>query len=242
MAARISLGGNWLPSTFEAAILDLDGTLVDTLGDFVVAINLMLQDLGMPVADPPMVERLVGKGSEHLIRGVLAQRLTKTGRSKSSELGIDALYPQAWDAYQHHYRQVNGTFSRVFEGVDVGLSRLSDGGLPLACLTNKPVAFAVQLLQTKGLLAYFSHVFGGDSFDRKKPDPLPVAKTCAALGSHPTRTLMIGDSGNDAQAARAAHCPVILVTYGYNHGEPVHAVDSDGTTDTLSNLVVSLSA
>ena len=79
-------------------------------------------------------------------------------------------------------------------------------------------------------------VFGGDSFERKKPDPLPLIKTCESLGTVPARTLMIGDSSNDARAARAAGCPVVLVTYGYNHGEPVRGVDADGFVDSLAEL------
>jgi phosphoglycolate phosphatase len=118
--------------------------------------------------------------------------------------------------------------------------RCGSGGLRLACLTNKPTAFARPLLQAKGLDGYFSEVFGGDAFDRKKPDPLPLLKTCEALGSEPARTLMIGDSSNDAQAARAAGCPVVLVTYGYNHGEPVRSVDADGYLDSLDELAALL--
>ncbi len=79
-------------------------------------------------------------------------------------------------------------------------------------------------------------VFGGDAFARKKPDPLPLLKTCEALGTLPARTLMVGDSSNDAQAARAAGCPVVLVSYGYNHGQPVRDVDADAVVDSLAEL------
>jgi phosphoglycolate phosphatase len=79
-------------------------------------------------------------------------------------------------------------------------------------------------------------VFGGDAFARMKPDPLPLLKTCEALGVAPAQALMVGDSCNDAQAARAAGCPVVLVTYGYNHGQPVRAVDADGWVDALTEL------
>ena len=83
---------------------------------------------------------------------------------------------------------------------------------------------------------FFEFTFGGDAFERKKPDPMPLLKTCEALGTEPARTLMIGDSSNDARAARAAGCPVLLVTYGYNHGEPIRAVDADGYIDSLLGL------
>ena len=113
---------------------------------------------------------------------------------------------------------------------------MQGAGLPLACLTNKPLSFAQPLLQAKGLDVFFARVFGGDSFERKKPDPLPLVKTCEALGTVPARTLMLGDSTNDAQAARAAGCPVVLVTYGYNHGQPVRNVDADGYVDSLEEV------
>jgi len=106
----------------------------------------------------------------------------------------------------------------------------------LACLTNKPTAFAIDLLRQKSLLGCFANVFGGDAFERKKPDPLPVLKTCEALNAMPSRTLVIGDSSNDAWAARAAGCPVVLVTYGYNHGQPVSEVDADGIIERLDLL------
>ncbi|PPE68286.1 phosphoglycolate phosphatase [Caldimonas thermodepolymerans] len=217
-----------LPAGLQAVILDLDGTLVDTAGDFVVALNLMLHDLGLPAIDHGFVARTVGKGSEHLIRQTLAQ--------SQDEAGVARLYDQAWARYQHHYLAINGEHAAVYPGVAEGLARLAALGLPLACLTNKPTAFARPLLERKGLVGHFRHVFGGDAFERKKPDPLPLLKACEALGSVPARTLMVGDSLNDAQAARAAGCPVVLVTYGYNHGRPVHEVPADGYVDRLDQL------
>jgi phosphoglycolate phosphatase len=211
--------------SLQAAIVDLDGTMVDTLGDFVVALHHMLADLGLPTVDRAFVERTIGKGSEHLLR----QTLAHAG-------GAAAQFDEAWARYQHHYLAINGQHSALFPGVVEGLQRLRAQGWKLACLTNKPLSFAKPLMAAKGLDGYFSAVFGGDSFERKKPDPLPLLKTCEALGTAPARTLMLGDSANDAQAARAAGCPVVLVTYGYNHGEPVRAVDADGFVDRLDQL------
>jgi phosphoglycolate phosphatase len=214
------------PSSFDAAIIDLDGTMVDTIGDFHAALNLMLTDLALPAVDKEPIGLMVGKGSEHLIRSVLAH------------VGADVTrYDAAWDRYQHHYLAINGRHSDVYAGVAQGLAALRAAGLRLACLTNKPAGFAQPLLQAKGLDGYFELVFGGDAFERKKPDPLPLIKTCEALGTLPARTLMVGDSSNDARAARAAGCPVVLVTYGYNHGEPVRAVDADGFVDSLADLI-----
>lgn len=209
----------------EAAIVDLDGTLVDTVDDFVAALGAMLAGFGLPAVDAAFVARTVGKGSEHLLRRTLA------------EVGADAgLYDAAMAGYQQQYRAINGLHARVYPGAAEGLARLSSRGLRLACVTNKPTAFARELLQAKGLADHFSHVFGGDAFERRKPDPLPLQETCAALGAAPRRTLMIGDSRNDAQAARAAGCPVVLVTYGYNHGEPVREVDADAFVGRLDEI------
>lgn len=215
---------------FDAAIVDLDGTMVDTLGDFGAALNGMLADLALPAIAPAAIENMVGKGSEHLIRSVLAH---------VGAADVEAVYPQAWERYQHHYLAINGQYARVYDGVREGLQALRAQGLRLACLTNKPLSFAEPLLRAKGLYGLFEHVFGGDSFERKKPDPLPLRKTCEALGTAPARTLMIGDSSNDARAARAAGCPVVLVRYGYNHGEPVQAVDADACIDSLQELAPS---
>jgi phosphoglycolate phosphatase len=212
-------------ASIEAAIIDLDGTLVDTLGDFEVALAATLADLGLPAVDRAFIARTVGKGSEHLI----AQTLAHAGGTPDQQAA-------AWARYQHHYDAVNGRHAEVYPGVREGLAGLRARGWRLACVTNKPVAFARALLQALDLAASFDVVFGGDSFERRKPDPLPLLRTCEALGTTPARTLMIGDSRNDAQAARAAGCPVVLVGYGYNHGEPVEAAGADAVLGRIDEL------
>ncbi|HSI50794.1 MAG TPA: phosphoglycolate phosphatase [Ideonella sp.] len=214
------------PRDFDAAIVDLDGTMVDTLGDFDLALNRMLAELGLASVGRPFIERTVGQGSEHLIRCTLA------------EVGAPAaLYEGGWAAYQRHYDTVNGEAAEVYAGVVHGLAAMRAAGWRLACLTNKPGVFATQLLARKGLAPFFELTFGGDAFERKKPDPLPLQKTCEALGTLPARTLMVGDSRNDAQAARAAGCPVVLVRYGYNHGEPAESAAPDAVVDSLVELL-----
>jgi len=216
-------------ANFDAAIIDLDGTLVDTIGDFLIALNRMLDELDLPHVDAPTVTAMVGKGSEHLIHSVLQ-------RVRATSLDETAWFDRAWPRYQHHYLAINGQHAAVYAGVVEGLAALQARGLRLACLTNKPTAFARPLLAAKGLDKFFDVMFGGDAFERKKPDPLPLIKACEALGARPARTLMIGDSSNDARAARAAGCPVVLVTYGYNHGEPIRGVDADGFVDSLVEI------
>jgi len=212
----------------RGVIVDLDGTMVDTLGDFEAALNRMLAELDLPPVTRALVERTVGKGSEHLIRSVLEQQLALPQ--------VNALTEPAWRIYQRHYLEINGAFSDVYPGVLAALQQWQGSGLQLACLTNKPLDFARPLLKAKGLDVFFAQVFGGDSFERKKPDPLPLHKTCEALGTLAAQTLMVGDSENDGLAARAAGCPVVLVSYGYNHGRPIREVDADGYVDSLDQL------
>lgn len=215
-----------LPRTdFQAAIVDLDGTLVDTVGDFAAALNGMLAEQGLPAVATAFISRTVGKGGEHLVRRTLA------------EVGApDALFDTAWARYQHHYGEINGQHSAVYPGAHEGLAALRGKGWRLACVTNKPTRHAAALLRHKGLAAHFDHVFGADAFTRKKPDPLPLVEACKAMASEPARTLMIGDSSNDAAAARAAGCPVVLLGHGYNHGEPLEAAGADALLAQLDHL------
>ena len=224
-----------LAQAAQACIVDLDGTLVDTLGDFEAALGRMLTALGRAPIARAQIALLVGKGSEHLIRAVLAQ-------GAGGAAPDAALFERAWQLYQDAYAQVNGQHSAVYPGVVPGLRALRAQGRALACLTNKPLVHARRLLEAKGLAEYFGQVFGGDSFARKKPDPLPLLETCKALGTPPARTLMIGDSSNDHAAARAAGCPVVLMRYGYNHGEPVQDVGADGCFDAMTEVAAWLAA
>ena len=224
----------------QAVMIDLDGTMVDTIGDFEVALNRALSDLQVPTANRLLIERSIGKGSEHLIRTVLKQQFALPEMAGNAR-EVEQLFTPVWKRYEHHYLSINGEFSNVFPGVMEGLEQIKALGLPMACLTNKPVSFTLPLIQDKGLAPYFTKVFGGDSFERKKPDPLPLLKTCEALQSLPSQTLMVGDSSNDAQAADAAGCPVVLMTYGYNHGEPIQNTPALAWLDSLVQLKLSKS-
>ncbi len=205
-----------------AAIVDLDGTMVDTLGDFVAALGVALAHHGLPPTDRAAVSHFVGKGSEHLVHSVVVH------------VGGDAaLAPAVLQTYQTAYRSVNGQHVQVYAGVREGLMQCRQRGWRLACVTNKPIEFARALLAHVKLDEHFEHVFGGDSFAKRKPDPMPLIEACRALQSRPEQTLVIGDSVNDATAARAARCPVVLMSHGYNHGQDVRALAVSGLADAV---------
>jgi phosphoglycolate phosphatase len=212
-------------AAIEAVIIDLDGTMLDTVPDFELALNAMRASFGLAPIDQAIITPLVGKGSEKLIRDVLARDFDGAR--------IDAVFDDAMAAYQRHYLAINGERSRLYDGVLAGLDALRALGLRLACVTNKPIAFTTPLLAQKGLAPYFELVYGGDSLARKKPDPLPMQQVCRDFGLAPGQVVAIGDSSNDAEAARAAGCFVLSVPYGYNHGRPVQDIDSDGIVNSL---------
>ena len=211
----------------DAVMLDLDGTLVDTVADLTAALNRMLEERDLAPVEYDTVAMLIGQGAAHIVGAVLGERGAATD--------ADSVH-LARRSYLAHYAALNGRYSRVYPGVTEGLEGMARRGLRLACVTNKPTALAAALLRDKGLDRFFAQVLGGDRFERLKPDPLPLLQTCAALGSGAARTLMVGDSSNDALAARAAGCPVVLVTYGYNHGQPVRKLNADGFVDSLAEL------
>ena len=217
-------------------MIDLDGTLVDTMGDFDAVVTLMLKDLGLPAIGRVHLEGMVGKGSEHLIQAVINRQ--KPLKDAAAQPPTEAELKQAWHLYQAHHQRINGQASAVYPGVIQGLEGLAALGLPMACLTNKPRDLAPKLLQQKGLSEFFQVVFGGDSFERKKPDPLPLIKTCEFLGFDPSQVLMIGDSSNDAQAAHAAGCKLVLLSHGYNHGQPIREVPANLHLDSLAEILL----
>jgi phosphoglycolate phosphatase len=212
-------------AAIRAVIVDLDGTMLDTVPDFHAAINRMRAEMGLAEISQARIEKMVGKGSENLIRGVLA--------ADFAPAEAEARFADAMAGYQRHYLDINGDHSALYHDVVAGLEAMKSMGLRMACVTNKPIAFARPLLEKKGLASYFEIVYGGECLPRKKPDPMPLLQVCADFGLAPAQVVAIGDSSNDAEAARAAGCFVLTVPYGYNHGHPIHETDSDGIVSSL---------
>jgi phosphoglycolate phosphatase len=222
------------PGPIRAAIIDLDGTMLHTVPDFHVAINRKRTEFALAPIGEDQITLMVGKGSENLIRSVLALDLAPDGVEKAFEA--------AMASYQRHYLSINGDHSALYPDVIAGLQAMKAQGLRLACVTNKPIAFATPLLAQKGLAGYFDVLYGGDSLARKKPHPMPLLQVCSDFGLDPAQVVAIGDSSNDAEAARAAGCFVLTVPYGYNHGQSIHETDSDGIVITLLEAATLISS
>jgi phosphoglycolate phosphatase len=218
----------------RALAIDLDGTLVDTAPEFRIALNRMLDQLRLPQVDMDDVVRNVGKGTAHLVRSILAMFLQ--GEQ------LEQCFDPALALYHAHYEEINGQHSSLYPGVREGLAEMRELGLRLACVTNKPAAFARQLLERTDLMPCFELLYGGDSLPRKKPDPLPMLQVMQDFALQPQQLLAVGDSSNDAQAARAAGCKIVVVPYGYNHGLPVQTIDADGIVATLKEAAGLLKA
>lgn len=208
----------------EAALFDLDGTLLDTAPDLAMAANAMRIELGLTPLREDIIATFVGKGMENLVRRVLAGRLqVDPDRSVAAELAL----------FERCYHAVNGDRVRIFDGVLEGLQAMRQSGLSLAVVTNKPTAFTLPLLEQTGLRNLFAAVVCGDTCAQKKPHPMPVQHACDLLGIKPLGAVLIGDSINDAIAARAAGCAVLAVPYGYNEGRDVITLDVDGIVATI---------
>lgn len=217
------------PLPVRAVMIDLDGTLLDTIPDLAVAANMMLGELGMPTLPEALIRNFVGKGINNLIERTLTGSMD--GKPDAE------LFRQALPIYDRCYTAVNGKYTTMYDGVQEGLDELRAQGFPLACVTNKSGRFTLPLLESVSIAHYFTIVVAGDTLPQKKPDPEPLLHACDKLGVEPGEMLMIGDSLNDAQAARAAGCPVFCVTYGYNEGHDVRTLDVDAIVTSLASAI-----
>jgi len=216
------------PLAVKMVMIDLDGTLIDTAPDLADCANRMLADLGRAPYPLETVMTWIGNGVPRLVK-----------RALTGEMGAEpdaALFERALPIFERHYAAHVSDRSRPFPGVVEGLQQLKARGYRLACITNKAEVFTLPLLRNLGLDGYFELVLSGDSLPRQKPDPLPLRHACRHFGITPDHGVLVGDSSNDVQAARAAGMPVLGVTYGYNHGHDIRESHPDAVVDSLAEV------
>ncbi len=212
--------------SYDAVLLDLDGTLMDTIPDLANAANTMRQELGLSSLPQAQIATFIGKGAKNLVMRML------TADADPASISPER-FEQARESYFRNLHRVNGDQSVMFDGVIPGLELMKSMGLRLAVVTNKATEFTLPLLKRTGLAPYFQAVVCGDTLPQAKPHPAPMLHACSLLKSTPARSVAVGDSINDAQSARAAGCSVLAVPYGYNEGQSVQTLDVDAIVDSI---------
>ncbi len=209
-------------------LIDLDGTLIDSVPDLAYCVDEMMKALAMPLRGEAAVRQWVGNGVQRLTERAL---INSVDGMPEQEL-MDKAYPIFLELYKHNYSQR----SRVYDGVIEGIQWMKDNGYRVACVTNKAEAFTVPLLKDKGLHDLFEVIVSGDTCAEKKPHPMPLLYAAEQLGIEPENALMIGDSRSDVKAARAAGFHIFCMTYGYNHGEDIRDYNPDVVMDSFMEL------
>ena len=218
----------------EMVLLDLDGTLVDTVPDLAYCLDNMLRELSLPEAGETKVRKWVGNGIEQLVKRGLSNNFVTSDFNKDPEA---SLFEKALPIFIDFYKENACKHSRLYAGVREGLEYLTSNNFKLGCITNKLSQFTDTILETLEIQKAFGIVISGDTLTKKKPDPMPLLHAAEYFGISPNRSLMVGDSVNDVSAARAAGFQVLCVSYGYNLGQDIHLANPDLVVDSLADLV-----
>lgn len=184
-------------------IFDLDGTLIDSKIDLVHSVNAARGLMQLPPISEELVSSYVGNGAPVLMRRALGP--------EASEAEIQ----RALEYFLGYYREHMLDNTRLYPGVKEALDRLRDAGASMAVLTNKPVRFSRALVEGLDLGQHFFQVYGGNSFEQKKPDPIGIEMLLRESGVARDRSIMVGDSGVDVRTARNANIRACGVTYGF---------------------------
>lgn len=229
-AGRSRLSASWRPRPVAGVLYDLDGTLLDTAADITLALNRTFAEYGWRSMSEPEVRLMIGRGGQVL--------LERAASSQQRSLDASALAAMVERFYQHYgaLEARNESVAQPYPGVISTLQRLRQAGLRAAVVTNKQHRFAVELFERLQMAAWIDLVVGGDTCERRKPDPQPLLYACQRLALPLTQTVVVGDSINDVLAARAGGLSIVCVTYGYNEGQDPRALPGDAWIDSLSDL------
>jgi len=212
----------------QMILIDVDGTLVDSVPDLAYCVDVLMERLGRPPHGEAAVRNWVGNGVERLVRRALIGQLD----GEPPEADFDRAYPIFLDLYAAN----TSKRSVLYPGVREGLDWMAAAGYRLGCVTNKAAQFTIPLLTDLGVIDRFGIVVSGDTLPQKKPDPAPLLHAAAHFGVEPTRSLMVGDSVSDVKAARAAGFGIVCMSYGYNHGVDIRLAKPDAVIDSMVEL------
>jgi phosphoglycolate phosphatase len=212
----------------DMVLIDVDGTLVDSVPDLAYCVDEMMKTLDMDVRGENSVRDWVGNGVERLVRRALVNALD--GEPD------EALFAKAYPIFLELYAANTSKRSLLYPGVKEGLEQLKACGYALGCVTNKAAQFTEPLLADLGIADYFEIIISGDTLAKKKPDPLPLLHAAEFFAVDPTRAMMIGDSVSDVKAARAAGFSIACMSYGYNHGVDIRDASPDAVFDRMDEL------
>ena len=213
----------------EMILIDVDGTLVDSVPDLAYCVDEMMTALDREPWGEERVRDWVGNGVERLVRRALTGAL----KGEPDEADFQRAYPIFIDLYAENTSKRSILYPGVREGVDL----LKAAGFPLGCVTNKAAQFTGPLLKALGLYDDFSIVISGDTLSKKKPDPAPLLHAAEFFGCDPAVAMMIGDSVSDVAAARAAGFQIVCMSYGYNHGVDIRESAPDAVIDTMTEIL-----
>lgn len=212
----------------KGVAFDLDGTLVDSAPGLADAVDMALQDVGLPAAGIERISTWIGNGAD-----IMVERAVRWAEGDMSP----AFLQQVRDKFDHYYADTAAGGSRLYPQVKETLAALHAHGLPLCLITNKPTPFVAPLLASLGIENYFTVVIGGDDVVQKKPHPAPIYLMLAQLGLRASELVFVGDSRNDIQAAQAAGCRCVGLTYGYNYGESIALSKPDCVLEHFADLL-----
>ncbi len=196
-------------------LLDLDGTLIDSLADIAATTNHVRAAFGLPPLPTAAVRGMIGDGATMLLRRALA------------DAGREVPVAAAWTVYQDHHEAQCTQEVRFYPGVPETLARWRESGRPLGVVTNKPERFARRILEHLDLMRFFGAVVGGDSAAGRKPDPGPLRAALDRLDASPTGGLMAGDGLQDLRAGRAVGLRTAAALYGFHDPAVLRAEGAD---------------
>ncbi len=212
----------------EMVLIDLDGTLVDSVPDLAWCVDETMKVLDMPTRGEAKVRDWVGNGVPRLIERALVDDLN--GQPS------DALYAKAAPIFMQFYADHPCDRSQLYPHVEQGLQWLLSQGIQLGCVTNKDEQFTLPILKKLAIYDYFKIVISGDTLPLKKPDPAPLLHGANFFDVQPSEAMMLGDSMSDVKAARAAGFNIVCMSYGYNHGIDIRTAKPDAVIDTFAEL------